>query len=224
MKELILETIKINKWFEDPAKIHVLKDINLMIYKGEYVSIIGRSGSGKSTLLYILSTMDTSYDGELWLDKELMSTKNHHELSIVRNKKIGFIFQFHYLLPEFTVLDNVMLPGMKLGQLDKNALKDKAMHHLDTLGVANLANRKASQVSGGEKQRISIARALINDPIILMCDEPTGNLDKKNADKVFDIFTRLAKENNQTILVVTHDNEFASKTDRIIEMDDGRVI
>jgi lipoprotein-releasing system ATP-binding protein len=224
MAKVILESIKINKYFRDPVSIHVLKDISFTIEKGHLVSIIGRSGSGKSTLLYILSTMDTDFNGELYLDNELMNNKSKLELAGVRNEKIGFVFQFHYLLPEFTVLRNVMLPGLKLLRYSKEQVEEQAMALLSRLNIAHLANRNASQLSGGEKQRVAIARALINNPVIIMCDEPTGNLDKKNSENVFEIFRQLVKENNQTILVVTHDQEFASGTDHVIEMEDGKII
>jgi len=168
--------------------------------------------------------MDTDYKGQLWIGGEDMKIKNQKELASVRNEKIGFVFQFHYLLNEFSVLKNVMLPGLKLGRLSEKELEIKAMMHLKQLGIESLSKKMANQLSGGEKQRVAIARALINDPLIIMGDEPTGNLDKKNSDIVFDIFGKLAGEYNQTILVVTHDDEFAKKTDRTIVMEDGRIV
>ena len=223
METKVLETNKIVKYFHDPVEVKVLKEVDFSIHKGEFVSIIGKSGCGKSTLLYVLSTMDTDYTGDLFIDGQLMAKKSGEELARVRNEKIGFVFQFHYLLAEFNVLDNVMLPGLKLGQRSKEEVEARAMAHLKSLGLSDLAKRKANQLSGGEKQRVAIARALINDPLIIMCDEPTGNLDRKNTLLVFDIFKEL-KSTRQTLLVVTHDNDFASKTDRIIEMEDGRII
>jgi len=190
---LILKANKINKYFLEPVKFHVLKDISIELDQGEFVSIMGKSGCGKSTLLYILSTMDTQYDGELIIDGQNMSTLNGSALSKIRNEKIGFIFQFHYLLPEFTVLKNVMLPALKLGNDSESVIKQKAMEKLELLGVSEQAEKKASKISGGEKQRVSIARALINDPKIIMGDEPTGNLDSKNADKVFTILKQLSE-------------------------------
>ncbi len=224
MSEIILEAKKINKYFHDPLTVKVLDDITFVINKGEFVSVIGKSGCGKSTLLYILSTMDTDYEGELYLDNEIMRGKKEKQLAKVRNEKIGFVFQFHYLLNEFSVLKNVMLPGLKLGRFAEKEVEHRAMEKLKILGIEKLANKNASQISGGEKQRVAIARALINDPLIIMGDEPTGNLDKKNSEVVFGIFEQLTKEFNQTLLVVTHDNEFANKTTRIIEMEDGRII
>ena len=224
MTEIILEAKNINKSFHDPVTIPVLKDINFSIDKGEFVSVIGRSGCGKSTLLYILSTMDTDYKGELLIDNISMSNKKEVELAHIRNQKIGFVFQFHYLLNEFTALHNVMLPGLKLQKYSEQEVEHRAMERLKRLGIDNLALKNANQLSGGEKQRVAIARALINDPYIIMGDEPTGNLDKKNSEIVFDIFKQLRDEFDQTLLIVTHDQSFANNTNRIIEMEDGRII
>ncbi|SOE22392.1 lipoprotein-releasing system ATP-binding protein [Spirosomataceae bacterium TFI 002] len=220
----ILETKNINKYFLEPVKFQVLKNISFQLQSGEFVSIMGKSGCGKSTLLYILSTMDTNYDGELYLDGEKMSNLDRTELARVRNEKIGFVFQFHYLLPEFTVLKNVMLPALKLGKESYETIEKNAMEKLEMLGIANEAHKKASRISGGQKQRASIARALINNPIIIMGDEPTGNLDSKNAENVFNIFRKLSHEQNLSLLIVTHDEDFAKKTDRIIEMGDGVIL
>jgi lipoprotein-releasing system ATP-binding protein len=224
MSETILEARKINKEFNDPVKVKVLTDINFSIAKGEFVALTGKSGCGKSTLLYILSTMDTDYEGELLIDDISMVKKKEAELAKVRNEKIGFVFQFHYLLDEFTVLKNVMLPGLKLGAFSEDEVEARAMEKLKILGIDKLATKKANQLSGGEKQRVAIARALINDPDIIMGDEPTGNLDKKNSDIVFDLFKKLAEEFRQTLLIVTHDQSFADRTQRIITMEDGKLI
>jgi len=224
MSQIVLQAEGINKSFHDPITIPVLKDINFSINKGEFVSVIGKSGCGKSTLLYILSTMDTDYEGNLYIDGESMKQKKEGQLALVRNAKIGFVFQFHYLLNEFSVLRNVMLPGLKLGTYSEQEVEHRAMEKLKILGIENEALKMANQLSGGQKQRVAIARALINDPLIIMGDEPTGNLDKKNGEIVFNIFQELAHEFKQTLLIVTHDNEFAKSTDRIIEMDDGRII
>jgi lipoprotein-releasing system ATP-binding protein len=224
MSDIILEAKKINKDFHDPVTARVLTNISFSINKGEFVSVTGNSGCGKSTLLYILSTMDTDYEGELLIDNEPMKNKKEVQLARIRNEKIGFVFQFHYLLNEFTVLKNVMLPGLKLNKYSAKEVEYRAMEKLRTLGIEQLALKNANQVSGGEKQRVAIARALINDPHIIMGDEPTGNLDKKNSEVVFDIFKRLAEEFNQTLLIVTHDQGFAKRTHRIIEMEDGKII
>jgi len=220
----VLEAKSINKSFYDPAKIDVLKDISFTINRGEFVSVTGKSGCGKSTLLYILSTMDCDYSGELRIDNESMVKKTEAELAKVRNQKIGFVFQFHYLLNEFSVLKNVMLPGIKANQLSEKALEHNAYELLKKLNIEKLAKKMAYQISGGEKQRVAIARAMINDPLILMCDEPTGNLDSKNTDIVFDIFNELVNTFNKTLLVVTHDQNFAEKSKRIIVMEDGRIV
>jgi lipoprotein-releasing system ATP-binding protein len=220
----VIETIGLSKYFYDPAKFQVIKEVNLSINHGEFVSIVGRSGSGKSTLLYLLSTMDTDYQGQLYIHNELVTGQADAQLSKIRNEKIGFVFQFHYLLMEYNVLKNVMLPGLKLGKYSNAELEHRAMGHLKTLGMEKHAFKKTNQLSGGEKQRVAIARALINDPLVIMRDEPTGNLDRKNGDLVFDIFNKLTEDFNQTILVVTHDTDFANKTDRIITMEDGRIL
>lgn len=224
MATTILEARHINKYFHDPVEVKVLNDINFTVDKGEFVAVTGKSGCGKSTLLYILSTMDTDYEGELLIGNVSMTGKPEPELARVRNEKIGFVFQFHYLLNEFGVLQNVMLPGLKLNRYSKQEVQQRAMERLTMLGIEKLAHKRANQVSGGEKQRIAIARALINDPHIIMGDEPTGNLDKKNSELVFDIFKKLAEEYNQTLLIVTHDQEFAARTHRIIQMEDGKII
>jgi lipoprotein-releasing system ATP-binding protein len=224
MSDITLEARKIKKDFKDPVTINVLSDIDLLIKKGEFVSITGKSGCGKSTLLYILSTMDTDYEGELLIDNITMKDKNEADLAKVRNEKIGFVFQFHYLLNEFSVLKNVMLPGLKLAKLSEQEVESRAMEKLKMLDIDKLALKKANQLSGGEKQRVAIARALINDPLIIMGDEPTGNLDKKNSEVVFDIFKKLAETLKQTLLIVTHDQSIADRSHRIIEMEDGKII
>lgn len=220
----VLEAKNINKHFYDPVDNHVIRGVSLEIKKGEFVSIMGKSGCGKSTLLYILSTMDTNYTGDVLLSGEELKGKSPLELSRIRNKRIGFVFQFHYLLPEFTVLDNVMLPALKLGEKSKEEIESDAMENLKLLDIAELAGKLATQISGGQKQRVAIARSLINRPDIIMGDEPTGNLDSRNAAIVLDIFRNLCVQNHQSLLVVTHDHDFAAKTDRIIEMADGKIV
>ncbi len=224
MSDIILESRAINKDFHDPVTVQVLKDINFKVNKGEFVSVVGKSGCGKSTLLYILSTMDTDYRGELLIDNISMSGKTEAQLAQVRNEKIGFVFQFHYLLNEFTALKNVMLPGLKLSKYPEQEVEHRAIELMKKLSIEKLALKNANLLSGGEKQRVAIARALINDPDIIMGDEPTGNLDKKNSEIVFDILKQLTIEFKQTMLIVTHDPEFAAKTQRVIEMEDGRII
>jgi lipoprotein-releasing system ATP-binding protein len=220
----VLEARKINKYFRKPVNYHVLKDIGFRVKKGEFATIMGKSGCGKSTLLYILSTMDTDYSGELFLTEKLITGRDHQELSRIRNQEIGFVFQFHYLLTEFTVLENVMLPARKLGRKSSEEIEYEAMDRLKTLNIENLALKRASRISGGEKQRVAIARALINNPAILMGDEPTGNLDSYNAENVFQIFKGLKEDKGLSLLIVTHDPDFARRSDRIIEMEDGKII
>ncbi len=224
MSNKVLETKKLTKYFYDPVKFQVLKEIDMSVTHGEFVSIVGKSGCGKSTLLYLLSTMDTDYEGELFIHDELITGKPDKELALIRNEKIGFVFQFHYLLSEYNVLKNVMLPGMKLGTLSQQEIEHNAMEHLRTLDMQEQALKMPNQLSGGQKQRVAIARALINNPLIIMGDEPTGNLDKKNSDLVFDIFQKLTLEKKQTLLIVTHDPDFAARTNRIITMEDGRIV
>ena len=224
MSNKVLETKHLSKYFYDPVKFQVLKEINMSINHGEFVSIVGKSGCGKSTLLYLLSTMDTDYEGELYIHDELITGKTDKDFAKIRNENIGFVFQFHYLLSEYNVLKNVMLPGMKLGKLTEKEIEHNAMEHLRTLDMHEQALKMPNQLSGGQKQRVAIARALINNPLIIMGDEPTGNLDHKNSDMVFDIFQKLTLEHKQTLLIVTHDNDFASRTNRIITMEDGRIV
>ena len=220
---IVLKGSHVHKNFLDPAPHQVLTDVCLSVREGEFVALTGKSGCGKSTLLYILSTMDTDYSGDVIIDGEVARGKSEKDLARIRNEKIGFVFQFHYLLNEFTVIENVMLPALKLAALKKEEIRSQALHKLDILGISKLADKKANQLSGGEKQRVAIARALINNPAVILCDEPTGNLDKANSVVVLNIFKELSLQ-NQAILVVTHDNEFARETSRIIRMEDGRIL
>ena len=220
----VLEAKSISKYFYNASITQVLDQVSVQVNRGEFVTIMGKSGCGKSTLLYILSTMDTDYEGELWLDGTLATGKDPSYLSQLRNEKIGFVFQFHYLLNEFTVLENVMIPALKLARLSRAEIEQRAMEKLRIFDMQDHAHKKPNQLSGGQKQRVSIARALINDPLLIMGDEPTGNLDHKNAALVFDKFKELTQELGQTLLIVTHDQEFAKATDRTIEMEDGKVL
>lgn len=222
--ELALKAENIIKYFYEPVEFQALKGLSLEVKKGEFVSLIGKSGSGKSTLLYVLSTMDTDYEGNLEINGETLTGKNSNELARFRNEHIGFVFQFHYLLPEFSVLHNVMLPALKLGRYQRSEIEDRAYEKLKLLGIAEQASKKASRLSGGQQQRVAIARALINEPAVIMGDEPTGNLDSKNTQIVFDIFRELTSQFHQTIIAVTHDDEFARNSDRIIELKDGLIV
>lgn len=219
----LIEVRNINKYFYQPAKMQVLKEVSFDIEKGKFISITGKSGSGKSTLLYLLSTMDTAFDGSIRINQEEMHGKTNRWLADFRNHHIGFVFQFHYLLPEFTVLKNVMLPALKLARHSAAEIEQRAADLLQLLGVSDQAGKRASLLSGGQQQRVAIARALINEPLIIMGDEPTGNLDSHNSAVVFDLFKQLSAEKGQTILTVTHDEEFARRSDQIIHLVDGQI-
>ena len=221
---MILEVKNIEKFFHDPVEFKVLNNISFEVERGEFLTLVGKSGCGKSTLLYILSTMDTEYNGQLIIDGENVTSYGQDRLAAIRNEKIGFIFQFHYLLADFTCLNNIMIPALKLGKLSKEEIEYKAMEKLRMLDMVDQALKPASKLSGGQQQRIAIARALINDPLIIMGDEPTGNLDSKNTQVVFEILQELAHEKGQTIIAVTHDNDFAKASDRTITMSDGRIV
>jgi lipoprotein-releasing system ATP-binding protein len=223
-RESVLETRNVGKYFYEPQKFRVLDGISINAYKGEFLTLVGKSGCGKSTLLYLLSTMDTDYDGEIFIDGNKVTGFDQNRLAPIRNEKIGFVFQFHYLLPEFSCLKNVMIPALRLGNYSRKEIEERAYKKLEMLGLKDQALKPASKLSGGQQQRVAIARALINDPKIIMGDEPTGNLDSKNTQIVFDIFKQLTREFGQTIVAVTHDNDFAKASDRTIEMQDGKII
>lgn len=220
----VLETYSLNKYFREAEDFHVLKDVSFSVNRSEFVSIVGKSGCGKSTLLYLISTLDTDYSGEIQINQQKVTGLSQNELARFRNEHIGFIFQFHFLLPEFTALKNVMLPAEKLGKYSKSEVEDRAYEKLKWLDMHEFANKLSSKLSGGQQQRVAIARALVNDPTVIMGDEPTGNLDSVNTRIVFDILRDLSKSKGQTIISVTHDLEFAERTDRIIEMVDGKIV
>jgi lipoprotein-releasing system ATP-binding protein len=224
MSATVLRAEKIGKYFYEPVKFKVLDNISFDVKEGEFLTMVGKSGCGKSTLLYLLSTMDTAYEGELHIDNQRITGRKPDELAALRNEKIGFVFQFHYLLPEFSCLKNVMIPALKLGKYSRQEIEERAYAKLDLLGMKTEALKPASKLSGGQQQRVAIARALINDPRIIMGDEPTGNLDSRNTSIIFEIFTQLTREHNQTIVAVTHDNDFARASDRTIEMLDGKIV
>lgn len=222
--QTVLKADNIIKYFYQPEKFQVLKGIGFDVQEGEFLSIIGKSGCGKSTLLYILSTMDTDYEGTLEIKGQRLTGLKQNDLAAFRNEHLGFVFQFHYLLPEFTVLKNVMLPAMKLGKYSTEEIEQRAIEKLKLVEMDSYKDKHAAKLSGGQQQRVAIARALVNDPAVIMCDEPTGNLDKANSQRVFNIFKQLAKDNKQTIITVTHDPDFANGSDRIIEMEDGKIL
>jgi lipoprotein-releasing system ATP-binding protein len=201
----------------------VLKGVDLTIQKGEVVSIVGPSGSGKSSLLHILGTLDKADEGDVMLHDINLTALNGKSLSTFRNKNIGFVFQFHHLLPEFTALENVCIPGWLAGR-KKGEVKLAAEKLLNMLNLAHRSENKPNQLSGGEQQRVAVARALINSPAIILADEPTGNLDSANAKELHQLFFDLRKQFNQTFLIVTHNEELAQLSDRVLHMKDGKIV
>lgn len=221
MSEPIIKLIDICKIFEN-SKAEILKNINLEIFRGDFCAITGPSGSGKSTLLHIMSCLENPSSGKIIIDSVDASSLNEKSLTIFRQKYIGLVFQFHFLLPEFNALENIMIPQLLAGKSKKEA-KDKAEHLLEKVNLLDKKNSKPSQMSGGEQQRVAIARALSNDPVILLADEPTGNLDSKNSKNIYSLLRELNETLKQTILVITHEHNFASKADKIIEIEDGKI-
>lgn len=216
----MLEIQNIHKKFSD---LSVLKGVNLTIEKKEIVSIVGASGAGKSTLLQIMGTLDTPTEGKVIFNNNDISLLNKKQIADFRNKNIGFIFQFHHLLPEFSALENVCIPGF-IAKKRKKLVEQKAKELLDILGLKDRIHHKPSQLSGGEQQRVSVARSLINDPLLILADEPSGNLDSKNADSLHEIFFRLRDQYHQTFVIVTHNEKLAKLADRKLVMEDGKII
>ena len=205
------------------GQLKVLKGIDLGVKKGEVISIVGASGAGKSTLLHIIGTLDIPDQGNVLIDGEDVFTRPSKSLAAFRNQAIGFVFQFHNLLPEFSALENVMIPGL-IGKRDVNQVKQKATDVMDLLGLGHRLEHKPSELSGGEQQRAAVARALINDPTLILADEPSGNLDSKNAAELHQLFFDLRKKFNQTFIIVTHNQEFAAMADRKVEIRDGMIM
>ncbi len=203
--------------------VEVLKGVDIAIDKGGIVSIVGPSGSGKSTLLHILGTLDKADKGEVSMNNTVTSSLSAKKMAAFRNKHIGFVFQFHHLLPEFTALENVSIPGWLAGR-KKAEVKERAEELLKMLGLSHRMDNKPNQMSGGEQQRVAVARALINNPDIVMADEPTGNLDSANANELHQLFFELRKKFNQTFLIVTHNEELAKLSDRVLYMKDGKIV
>jgi len=216
---VILEVANVKKTIRNEE---ILKGISLSVYKGEFLAIIGASGSGKSSLLYIMGLLDFPTEGEVLFMGSPTKGLKEEEIAKIRNEKMGFVFQFHYLLPEFTLLENVMLPMLKRG-VPKERAKERAYELLKSLGLGGKEKRKIYEVSGGEMQRTAIARALANEPELILADEPTGNLDSSNTQRVMEIFEEIRKSGT-TIVMVTHELELAKRADRIVEMKDGKVI
>lgn len=216
----MIKSVSIKKSYHD---LDVLKGIDLEIREKELVSIVGASGAGKTTLLQILGTLDRPDSGELYIDNTNVYALNDKQLASVRNKKIGFIFQFHQLLPEFTAIENVCIPAF-IAKTNEKEAKDRARMLLDRLGLSDRVKHKPRQLSGGEQQRVAVARALINDPSIVLADEPSGNLDSKNAKELHELFFELREEFNQTFVIVTHNNELAKMADRMLVISDGMIV
>lgn len=221
----IIKTENITKTFSDTAhsNLPILNGVTMSIEKGEFVSIIGKSGSGKTTLMNILGCLDQPTSGSYWLDGEDISQADPDHLAQIRNQKIGFIFQTFNLLEDATALDNVALPQLYAGVLEKDARK-KAAEYLKMVELEDRLNHYPNQLSGGQRQRVAVARALINEPALILADEPTGNLDSKTGDQIFEIFRKLNQELKITFVIVTHDRELAHRTERIIELVDGKVV
>ena len=205
------------------GKLEVLKGIDLQINEGEFVSIVGASGAGKTTLLQIIGTLDTAHEGEVIINGTNIKKLSDKELSAFRNKQLGFVFQFHQLLPEFTALENVCIPGY-IARRDSKEVEEKAKELLTKLGLQDRFHHKPNELSGGEKQRVAVARALINDPKLILADEPSGSLDSENKKELHSLLRKLCDDYGLTILLVTHDNELAGTSDRIIEMRDGMIV
>ncbi|HEY1019428.1 MAG TPA: ABC transporter ATP-binding protein [Sediminibacterium sp.] len=205
------------------GSLQVLKGVDITVQTGEIVSIVGSSGAGKSTLLHILGTLDRADEGHIWLDGQQVDKLEGKKLAAFRNRHIGFVFQFHHLLPEFSALENVSIPAWIAGR-KKKEVADRAAELLTTLGLANRMENKPQELSGGEQQRVAVARALINNPSIVFADEPTGNLDSVHAKELHELFVQLRNDFKQTFLIVTHNEELAGMSDRVLHMKDGRII
>ena len=225
MAEVILKLEGIRKELELSKDIRqtIIPNLSVEILAGDFVAITGPSGSGKSTLLYMMGGLDKPTAGKVWLDGEAINEKSEPEMNKIRNEKIGFIYQFHFLLPEFNAVDNVSMPMMINGKRTRKEIKDRAKMLLDLVEMQNKYTNKPSQLSGGQQQRVAIARALANDPKVLLGDEPTGNLDSRSANNVYNLFDRLNRELHQTVIVVTHDEEFANRAGRRINLVDGKI-
>lgn len=223
MSEVVLETRKLVRTLGDKVKQVILDEITIQVRRGEFVALTGHSGSGKSTLLYLLGVLDKPTSGQVLVDGQDTSTLDDDERAALRNDKLGFVFQFHFLLPEFSVLENVMVPMLRRGFPSARAQK-QAVTTLEYLGLGELSKRRPNELSGGQQQRVSIARALAGKPTILLADEPTGNLDSKNGEIVIQLFEKLNREQGTTLVMVTHDPLFAERASRRVSLKDGRVI
>lgn len=214
--------IKVEKITKSFGELQVLKGIDLEVPKGKLYSIVGPSGAGKTTLLQIIGTLSRPEQGNIFINQQKISTLNDRQLADFRNREIGFVFQFHYLLPEFTALENVCIPAF-IAKVGKKQAEEKAREYLDFLGLSHRLNHKPNELSGGERQRVAVARALINNPSVILADEPSGNLDTKNREDLHQLFFTLRDRFNQTLVIVTHDESFAAQSDAIIRMKDGLI-
>jgi len=218
----VLVARDVRKVFDGQVQQEVLKGISLEFPQGQFAAIVGPSGSGKSTLLYILGALDRATSGSIALSGKQVETMSQTELAALRNEMLGFVFQFHFLLPEFTAIENVMMPAL-IGGAPRDKVEPRALALLGRVGLEKKARQRSTKLSGGEQQRVAVARALINQPRLVLCDEPTGNLDTRNSEAVYSLLRELNLENRQTILVVTHDPGFAARTDRVVRLVDGLV-
>ncbi|WP_147367173.1 ABC transporter ATP-binding protein [Fusobacterium canifelinum] len=222
MNNIIMKLEDIDKFYmETGNKLHILKKLNLEVKRGEFVSILGKSGSGKSTLLNIMGLLDKVDGGKIWIDNKEVSSLNEMERNNIKNHFLGFVFQFHYLMSEFTALENVMIPALLNNFKNKAEIEKEAKELLEIVGLAERIKHKPNQLSGGEKQRVAIARAMINKPKLILADEPTGNLDEDTGELIFSLFRKINKEHNQSIVVVTHARDLSQVTDRQIYLKRG---
>ena len=222
MNNIIMKLEDIDKFYmETGNKLHILKKLNLEVKRGEFVSILGKSGSGKSTLLNIMGLLDKIDGGKIWIDNKEVSSLNEVERNNIKNHFLGFVFQFHYLMSEFTALENVMIPALLNNFKNKVEIEKEAKELLEIVGLAERMKHKPNQLSGGEKQRVAIARAMINKPKLILADEPTGNLDEDTGELIFSLFKKINKEHNQSIVVVTHARDLSQVTDRQIYLKRG---
>ena len=222
MNNMIIKLEDVDKFYmETGNKLHILKKLNLEVKRGEFVSILGKSGSGKSTLLNIMGLLDKIDGGKIWIDDKEVSSLNETEINNIKNHFLGFVFQFHYLMSEFTALENVMIPALLNNFKNKAEIEKEAKELLEIVGLAERMKHKPNQLSGGEKQRVAIARAMINKPKLILADEPTGNLDEDTGEMIFSLFRKINKERNQSIVVVTHARDLSQVTDRQIYLKRG---
>ena len=222
MNNIIMKLEDIDKFYmETGNKLHILKKLNLEVKRGEFVSILGKSGSGKSTLLNIMGLLDKIDGGKIWIDNKEVSSLNEVERNNIKNHFLGFVFQFHYLMSEFTALENVMIPALLNNFKNKSEIEKEAKELLEIVGLAERIKHKPNQLSGGEKQRVAIARAMINKPKLILADEPTGNLDEDTGELIFSLFKKINKKHNQSIVVVTHARDLSQVTDRQIYLKRG---